>query len=597
MLGTIALSDVRKLGDKFSILEQRIGAVFDVGSNMLKNGDFSKGIDGDYVAENWIKSAKVMTKEFLQYNKGERTQKVDTLYNNQAMSQPMDISIGDKLYYEVVIAGKVRTEEPVALRLGIGYDPDGNMQASTGAISSVGLTRGVYTSPLSGSFIGLTGHAGVRANAILSRVFIVNLTTVFGAGLEPTLEEIESLGIDGIITLRSLHKRVADLETRETDIEDTVDLIRQHLPTAEPSIPRLTWSTITTGSSRPKWLSSDGEVLFGNNGSQLLQSKDEWETTEPIGDLLPRPIAGVRELSTGELLVSTTGQETAGGTRAKLYKTVGYSRENPSETTFKQVLESLTDITQFTNHWGFSVYENIVVVSEYGQWDETGARRVYLSTDYGDTFSQIFDLLTTEAIGRPPIQPNAHVHSCCYDPYHNRIWITVGDRPNSGVYYSDNLGESWVFVENSDVTQFTTVTALPSCVLFGTDDTKSAGIYVYRRKHRSKMPTIEPLFLLNERPTITHVFQGAFRRNWDPTTPVYLSASGSASAGEKSVLFGVVDDIKAHLLWEADSEGDFSYGIMPLGPTKSGNLISFMTDPGITGYRVVKAEAPEWIKP
>ena len=111
------------------------------------------------------------------------------------------------------------------------------------------------------------------------------------------------------------------------------------------------------------------------------------------------------------------------------------------------------------------------------------------------------------------------------------------------------------------------------------------------------MPTIEPLFLLNERPTITHVFQGAFRRNWDPTTPVYLSATGSAAAGEKSVLFGVVDDIKAHLLWEADSEGDFSYGTMPLGPTKSGNLISFMTDPGITGYRVVKAEAPEWIKP
>ena len=279
MLGTIALSDVRKLGDKFSILEQRIGAVFDVGSNMLKNGDFSKGIDGDYVAENWIKSDKVMTKDFLQYNKGERTQKVDTLYNDQAMSQPMDISQGDKLYYEVVIADKVRAEEPVALCLGIGNDPDSNMEIVAGAISSVGLNRRVFTAQHSGSFIGLTGHAGVRANAILSRVFIVNLTTVFGAGLEPTFEEIESLGIDGIITLRSLHKRVADLETRETDVEDTVDLIRQHLPTAEPSIPRLTWSTITTGHFFLRWLSSDGEVLFGNLGGQLLQSEDEWEPT------------------------------------------------------------------------------------------------------------------------------------------------------------------------------------------------------------------------------------------------------------------------------------------------------------------------------
>lgn len=596
MLGTIALSDVRKLGDKFSILEQRIDAVFDVGSNMLKNGDFSEGIDGDYVAENWIKSASVMSKAYLQYNKGERTQKVDTLYNDQAISQPMDISKGDKVYYEIVIAGKVRTDQPVALYLGIGNDPDGNMQEPTGAISSVGLTRRVFTAPWSASFIGLTGHYGVRANAILSRVFIVNLTTVFGAGLEPTLEEIESLGLDGIITLKGLHKRVRDLETRETDVEDTVDLIRQHLPTAEPSIPRLTWSTIRTGYSLPKWLSSDGEVLFGNLGGQLLQSKDEWETTEQIGDLLPRPIDGVRELSTGELLVSTSSEETAGGTRAKLYKTVGYNREDPSETTFTQVLESLTDMAQFNNHWGFSVYENVVVVSEYGQWDETGARRVYLSTDYGDTFSQIFDLLTTEATGRPPIKPNAHVHSCCYDPYYNRIWITVGDRPNSGVYYSDNLGESWVFVENSHVTQFTTVTVLPSCVLFGSDDTSSSGIYVYRRKHRSKMPTIEPLFLLNEKPTITHVFQGAFRRNWDPTTPVYISAMAVAASGEKPVVFGVVDDIKAHLLWEGDSEGGFTHAAMPLGATKSGNLVSFMTDPDITGYKVVKAEAPEWIK-
>lgn len=226
MLGTIALSDVRKLGDKFSILEQRIGTVFDVGSNMLKNGDFSKGIDGDYVAENWIKSAKVVLKAHAQYNKGERTQKVDTSYNDQAISQPMDISKGDKLYYEVVIAGKVRTEEPVALYLGIGHDPDSGMEVPTWAISSVGLTRGVYTAPWSGSFIGLTGHYGVRANAILSRVFIVNLTTVFGAGLEPTLEEIVH---HGVITLRSLHKRVADLETRETDVEDIVDILDQEV--------------------------------------------------------------------------------------------------------------------------------------------------------------------------------------------------------------------------------------------------------------------------------------------------------------------------------------------------------------------------------
>jgi len=388
-----------------------------------------------------------------------------------------------------------------------------------------------------------------------------------------------------------------DLEEVKTAVmKDVEQMVYQNLSLFEPTIPKLTWQTVGTGWRKPLWLSKDGEVVWGDYGGQLLQSTNEWATYEQVGtSSLPKPILGIRELDDGELLVSTARDE-ADGTKAKVYKTVGYDRNNPSATTFKEVLEVNVTQANVNNSWGFSIYENIVLVSEYGLKGYEGARYVYLSTDYGETFNVIFDLYTQEIEGRPDLTMTAHVHTVAYDPYYNRIWLCVGDLPNTATYYSDDMGQTWVFVEGSNIMQYTGIIALPDSVIFGSDRGPN-GIHVYRRKSKTEMPVIEPLYLINDNSSNTHVFELPFKRDWHPQTPVYFAATRAQGTEYRPVIMGLVDGKKAHLLWEADFEGDYTGNVWyALGATAQGNIIAYMSDPNINGYRIVKATAPDWVK-
>jgi len=59
-----------------------------------------------------------------------------------------------------------------------------------------------------------------------------------------------------------------------------------------------------------------------------------------------------------------------------------------NKTTWTQVLNATSNLASFPNDWGFSEYGNIVVVTECGS--RANARLVYLSKDYGKTFTMIF---------------------------------------------------------------------------------------------------------------------------------------------------------------------------------------------------------------
>ena len=48
-------------------------------------------------------------------------------------------------------------------------------------------------------------------------------------------------------------------------------------------------------------------------------------------------------------------------------------------------------------------------------------------------------------------------------------------------------------------------------------------------------------------------------------------------------------------MFEADLSGPYSGNMhSPLGPTAQGNIVSYMEDSSIAGYRTVKAKAPTW---
>lgn len=385
--------------------------------------------------------------------------------------------------------------------------------------------------------------------------------------------------------------------------EEMIKEIQKWTNDPAPTIPRLNFETITTGWSDPAELSRDGKVLWGKQGLLLQQSIDEWETVQDVGHLgnsfdfaSGTGILSIRELFDGELLVSTSRDEDT-NQKAKVFKTVGYDRDNPTgDVQFKEVLESLVKQANIQNNWGMSVYENIVIVSEYGLRGVEGARHVYLSTDHGNTFKVIFDQMTTtaEIEGAPTWTESGHLHTVEYDPYWNRIWLVVGDNPNSATYYSDDLGESWTFVEGSTVVQYTGIKALPDAVIFGSDRNPN-GVHHYIRGDKSEMPKIRTSLLLNDVDLITHVFQKAFKRDFKPSTPTYFAATAVSARDESSVITGTVNGKKSYVLWEADKTGIYSGNIsVALGNTIQGNIIAVITDPTIDGRRIIKAKAPDW---
>ena len=199
-----------------------------------------------------------------------------------------------------------------------------------------------------------------------------------------------------------------------------------------------------------------------------------------------------------------------------------------------------------------------------------------------------------EVAGAPPYTGTAHMHTAAYDPYWDRIWVVVGDNPNTATYYSDDRGTSWTFVEGSSIVQYTGIMALPNAVLFGSDRNPN-GVHVYHRGNKSDMPVIKPLLLLNDSKIITHVFQMPFKKDWNPATPTYFASEGISDAGGRTVVIGTVDGKTANLMFEADLSGPYSGNMRcPLGPTAQGNIVSYIDDSSISGYRTVKAKAPTW---
>jgi len=130
---------------------------------------------------------------------------------------------------------------------------------------------------------------------------------------------------------------------------------------------------------------------------------------------------------------------------------------------------NITEIMTFTKKphtlFGINVYKNHVLMSEYGAYNTS--KKVYYSSDYGATFSEIFDLETyrPEATGH-------HLHTAVFDPYENLIWVCSGDGMNNQMYFvSADYGTNWTLCGEfgNMPTQATYIMPLRDCVLFASD--------------------------------------------------------------------------------------------------------------------------------
>ncbi|MDM3980635.1 WD40/YVTN/BNR-like repeat-containing protein [Staphylococcus haemolyticus] len=369
----------------------------------------------------------------------------------------------------------------------------------------------------------------------------------------------------------------------------------------QPYPHKFVWQVLNdTTNIKPLDMSKNGKVIYASNGGSIAQSLDDGVTWTNIGSVINGTLVqSIRILDDGQLLVGTSKDKT-NNIKSKLFKSKGYSVSDPSKTTFYEVLEMNSGDANFNNPWCLDKYMNIVLASEYGGHYLTGARFVYMSTDYGETWKTIFDQSQMASIvdGAPSYTTDAHVHTCHYDRYRERIWVCVGDQDNTATYYSDDMAKTWKVIEGltgKGVMQYTGITSYPEGVFFGSDRAPD-GVYFW---DETKPDTIEP-FYLTERDTIrTLVYALPFRRFAEKDEVCYFVANRDDIVdGKMGPLIVGFKGIKgAQLLY--DFTDDFNDYIATdisgcIGNTANDYVLVSVKNKNTGKYRLLRAKAPVW---
>ena len=337
-----------------------------------------------------------------------------------------------------------------------------------------------------------------------------------------------------------------------------------------------------TGNYRLRYV-DDGGVAWGAGfGQELRRSTDDWATHAGI-HVFDESIQYMQHLANGEMIVST-GFGSAGEVRGELFLSSGFAAD-PEAATWAKVLEASTDKNRF-NHWGLHAWGQYVVAGEYGDKGspETSARRVWFSSDYGQTFTVIFDL--RDFYPDPDPFDNAHVHAAHIDKWRERIWVAVGDTGYRGIYYRALAGGDWTLVGNER--QPTTITATPTAVLFGTDSFPNGVLRWTEAAGLRQAYTINPGVT-----SLTHVAQAGVR---DPDSGVVLIAFSSSGSGDEGVLLATADDGRTihaiHRVPVAQAQHGFQ---AVTRVTPSARVLAHYRDASYPDGALMVADAPEWV--
>lgn len=319
----------------------------------------------------------------------------------------------------------------------------------------------------------------------------------------------------------------------------------------------------------PVSVSSDGLTLYGRYGSRVMESTDEGANWTEVY-AFPGFVERARVMTNGALLVSCRGPA---GEPGEMWTNSGGSWE--------RTLQSSTSTSYFQSEWGMSVAGgNRIIVSEYGTKmpaAEVAPRRVWMSEDFGQTWTVVFDLGNVE---------DGHIHGSAWDPYWDRIWVVTGDSVNRGIHYSDDLGQTWTVASRD----YQPVGILPmrDCVLLTTDDAVN-GILRIPRVDKNAHPTIEVAYVVEQAKTL--VTLGSAHYQHTPDSPAYFPFN-RAGAGH-SYLIATKDGTDFYELWKSpEPYPNPGNGLLGVVPVASGNLVGFTSDPN--GAQLVTLKEPEW---
>ena len=112
------------------------------------------------------------------------------------------------------------------------------------------------------------------------------------------------------------------------------------------------------------------------------------------------------------------------------------------------------------------------------------ARRLFLSTDFGNTWTNIYDIYLSPTY---KYGVGVHIHACAYDEAWDRIWLQFGDNTGDGlkisgsptntqILYSDDRGVTWTFLPAEQYltasgvqAQYTSIRIYKDNIVFGAD--------------------------------------------------------------------------------------------------------------------------------
>lgn len=184
------------------------------------------------------------------------------------------------------------------------------------------------------------------------------------------------------------------------------------------------------GNLRPKWRDKDG-ALWATYSSTLIQkSTDEGKTWATVLTITGGDLAGCG------LIVSNTGRIIVGE-----YATKSVIVSDEAQTTYSTAF-TFGDQSYFGQQMAQCAYDNVIILGGYDgdAIGENARKEVWMSQDYGATWAKIFEATVINSAH------HCHIHDVEYDHWDARIYVSIGDRDNKNIYYSDDMGSTWVAI-------------------------------------------------------------------------------------------------------------------------------------------------------
>lgn len=325
-----------------------------------------------------------------------------------------------------------------------------------------------------------------------------------------------------------------------------------------------------------------GQGAVGSTQATLKQSINDGTSFTNIFTFTSA-VVGFHQLDNGEALVAV------GYNTGSIWKSSGFAA-NPATATWTKVLDSSGAACYFRGEWTLHPWTSsgpIVIVNEYGVQTAGGAgpyaTKVWLSTDYGSTWTVVFDLLT-----KFPGQNVLHMHASAYDPYWDRLWVTHGDATGTGqngIYYSDDRGATWTAVPGSVNTtnltgQVTTIAILENCILFHCDGVPAAITRIGRRGYR-QMSALTPVHMIRGGTGGQALGFQMWQTKAIPGSPLLMcneNGANTSNPGSGSVI-ATHDGLKFFEVYrDAVATGAHQGFLNCVGPTITGKIVGVITD-------------------